>query len=138
MDHFFLRPEQRTRERYETPGENIDHERFLEEVLLPLRAGRAVAYRPFDCHTGRLAAPLELPTSPVTLIEGSYSCHSALWDLYDLHVFLSVDPEEQLRRITERNGASYAQVFRDKWIPLEERYIAAYHLEERCEYSLVL
>ena len=39
MDDFFLRPEQRTPERLATPGENIDHERFLSEVLLPLRQG---------------------------------------------------------------------------------------------------
>ena len=49
MDHFFLRPEQRTPERLRTPGENVDHERFLEEVLCPLRAGRVFWYRPFDC-----------------------------------------------------------------------------------------
>ena len=36
MDDYYLRPEQRTRERYETPGENVDHERFLEEVMEPL------------------------------------------------------------------------------------------------------
>ena len=33
MDDFFLRKEQRTPERLATPGENIDHERFLEEVF---------------------------------------------------------------------------------------------------------
>jgi len=39
MDDFFLRPEQRTKERYATPGENVDHERFYEEVLVPLQNG---------------------------------------------------------------------------------------------------
>ena len=37
MDDFFLRPEQRTPERYAEVGGNIDRERFLEEVLIPLR-----------------------------------------------------------------------------------------------------
>ena len=41
MDDFFLRPEQRTPERLAIPGENIDHERFLTEVLEPLRAGKS-------------------------------------------------------------------------------------------------
>ena len=29
MDDFFLRPEQRTPERYALPGGNVDHERFF-------------------------------------------------------------------------------------------------------------
>ena len=36
MDHFFLREEQRTKERLETPGGNVDHERVLADVLQPL------------------------------------------------------------------------------------------------------
>lgn len=36
MDDFFLRAEQRTEERLKTPGEFVDHERFLEEILKPI------------------------------------------------------------------------------------------------------
>lgn len=138
MDHFFLRPEQQTKKRYETPGENVDHERFLEEVLLPLRSGRTVEYRPFDCRTQQLAQPVRVPASPVVLIEGSYACHESLWEHYDLRAFLTVEPEEQLRRIIARNGAESARVFREKWIPLEERYFAAYAPEKRCDFCLRL
>ena len=35
MDDYFLRPEQRTAERFAEPGGNVDRERFAEEVLLP-------------------------------------------------------------------------------------------------------
>ncbi len=45
-------------------------------------------------------------------------------------------PEEQERRIEARNGPEGAKAFRSKWIPLEERYFAAYSVEERCEYRL--
>ena len=55
MDHFFLRPEQRTRERLEQPGGNVDYERFLAEVLEPLRAGKDCSYRPYDCKQQKLA-----------------------------------------------------------------------------------
>lgn len=51
MDDFFLRPEQRTEARFTQPGGNVDRERFLEEVLIPLREGRPVDYRRFDCAT---------------------------------------------------------------------------------------
>ena len=49
MDDFFLRPEQRTPERFAEIGGNVDYERFREEVLLPLKSGKAFSYRPFDC-----------------------------------------------------------------------------------------
>ena len=39
MDDFFLRSEQRTAARFAEPGGNVDRERFLAEVLLPLRRG---------------------------------------------------------------------------------------------------
>lgn len=133
MDHFFLRPEQRTPERLHTPGENVDHERFLEEVLCPLRAGRVFSYRPFDCSVQRLSEAVEVCPSALTIVEGSYACHSSLWDYYDLHIFLTVDPDLQLHRITGRNGAEKAQVFRSRWIPLEEAYFAEFRIGERCE-----
>lgn len=133
MDDFFLRPEQRTPQRYATPGENIDHERFLQEVLLPLERGELPSYRPFRCHTQTLGDPVQLPDRPVIVVEGSYSCHPRLRDRYDLRVFLSVPPVLQMERITARDGANYAQVFRDKWIPLEERYFSHCAVKDCCQ-----
>ncbi len=132
MDHFFLRPAQRTPQRYATPGENVDHERFLEEVLLPLERGELQSYRPFDCHTLDFSPPVPVAPVPVTVVEGAYACHPALWDFYGFRVFLTVEGEKQLRRVAARNGEEALAAFRDKWIPLEEAYIAAQRLEERC------
>lgn len=133
MDDFFLRPEQRSKARYETPGENVDYERFLEEVLRPLRQGRIAVYRPFDCSAQQLTSPVRVPPAPVVVVEGSYSCHPFLWPCYDLRVFLTVSQKEQLRRITARNG-DYARVFRDMWIPLEEAYFSAFQVADRCDF----
>lgn len=138
LDHFFLRPEQRTEARYAEPGGNFDRERFLEEVLLPLRAGTLTEYRPFDCHALRLSEPVPVLRTPVTLIEGSYACHPALWESYDLRVFLTVDPAEQFRRVEAREGTKNARLFRDRWIPMEEAYISAFSPETRCDYCLEL
>lgn len=138
MDHFFLRPEQRTGERYAQPGGNIDHERFCAEVLAPLSEGRAPVYRPYSCKSGELGEPIALDPSPMVVVEGSYSCHPALWDYYDRRVFLTVDPDEQLRRIAGRDGPERVQDFRERWIPLEERYFSVYKVEDRCDYHLEL
>lgn len=132
MDDFFLRKEQRTPERLATPGENIDHERFLEEVLLPLQTGEPFCYRPFSCSAQELMAPIEVKPNRVTIIEGSYACHEKLRVYYDLKVFMTVAPEEQMRRLWERNG-NYADVFRQKWIPLEESYISYCNVLSCCD-----
>lgn len=132
MDDFFLRPDQRTEKRLQEPGGNVDYERFLQEALMPLHMGHAVAYRPFDCKTQSLGEPVEVQPRLVNIIEGSYSCHPALWAYYDLHIFLDVEPSEQLRRIALRNGSDW-KVFRDKWIPLEERYFQTFQVKQNCE-----
>lgn len=123
MDDFFLRPEQRSPERLAIPGENIDHERFLSEVLLPIKQGSIFSYRPFSCDTQTLGEPITVEPKPITLIEGSYALHPMLRQHYDYTVFLSVDPVTQENRIRNRNGERAWSLFRDRWIPLEEKYI---------------
>jgi hypothetical protein len=83
MDDFFLRPEQRTAKRLKMPGENVDYERFLEEVLLPYKAGAALSYRPFDCSTQQLQAPVHIVPGKLLIVEGAYSCHKSLYEHYD-------------------------------------------------------
>jgi len=138
MDHFFLRPEQRTSERLNEPGGNVDYERFLKEVMEPLRQGGDFAYRPYACQRLDFCEAITIQESSINIVEGSYSCHPTLWDYYDLRIFLTVEPEEQLRRIIDRNGAERAVDFKDKWIPLEERYFSAFNIMERCDFCLSL
>lgn len=133
MDHFFLRPNQRTAERINTPGGNVDHERFLQETLLPLRDGEAFSYRPYDCQTQTFTEPIQIFPKAVNIIEGSYSCHPTLCKYYDLRVFLTLEKAEQLRRIEHRNGKSEALIFEEKWIPLEEAYFSAFSIAENSD-----
>lgn len=136
MDDFFLRPEQHTAVRLAQPGENVDHERFLTEVLQPALRGEAVTYRPFRCARQALDEPVTVPAARLTIVEGAYACHPALWDSYDLRVFLTVDAAEQLRRIEARSGPEKLRMFRDRWIPLEEAYFAAFDVGARCDMLL--
>lgn len=124
MDDFFLRPEQRTPERFAEPGGNVDRERFEDEVLAPLAAGKIVQYRPWDCHTGDFAASHNVEPARLTIVEGSYSMHPALRGYYDLMICLTIDSGEQLRRLEVRNPRML-QRFIDEWIPLENRYFAS-------------
>ena len=132
LDDFFLRPEQQSVERRMTPGENVDWERLISDVLQPLCAGEHFTYRPFDCHTQGFKAPVQGSPAALTVIDGTYSCNDHLWPFSDLHIFLTLSPEMQRARILARNGAEGARRFHELWIPLEERYFAASHVAERC------
>ena len=136
MDHFFLRMEQRTPERYQTPGENVDHERFLEEVLTPLSRNIPFTYYPFTHETMSLSdIPVYIEPKPVTVIEGSYSQRDDLRGYYDLNVAIDINPDLQIERLKKRNPERL-QMFIDKWIPLEEMYFKAYRIYERADIVL--
>jgi len=132
MDDFFLRPEQRTPERYAEPGGNVDRERFLDEVLLPLNEGKVVKYRKFSCSEMKLGEVLEEQPKKLILVEGAYSMHPYLADYYDFSVFLDVSPKLQKERIIHRNSPEFAKNFFERWIPLETEYFKKMNVKERC------
>jgi len=134
MDHFFPRLAQRTPERLSEPGGNVDRERFLEEVMVPLKRREVFSYCPYDPRKHEMAAAIQIEPGNVVIIEGSYSCHPALFDHYDMRIFLTVDEPERLRRIKHRNGEAVLIQFQEKWIPMEERYFSVYNIEERCDF----
>jgi len=133
-DDFFLRPEQRTPARYAEPGGNVDRERLLAEVLLPLARGEAPSPRRFDCGSMTLSGPVPAPRRRVNILEGSYSLHPALRAYIDIPVFVAVPPETQMRRLAAR-GSDLA-AFRDRWIPLENAYFAACSVRESARFII--
>lgn len=122
MDDFFLRPEQRTSERFHEVGGNVDRERFAEEVLTPLLRNEEVRYCPFDCSKLALGGEITVLPKPLTIIEGVYSTHPAFGKYYDVAFFLDVSPDLQRQRILKRNTQALAMRFFEEWIPLENRY----------------
>lgn len=135
MDDFFLPAEKRTNERLSEVGGNVDRERFHEEVLAPLAAGRTVSYRRFDCGTMTILPPVEIQPGRLNIVEGAYACHSELRGYYACTACLTVPPQEQLRRIRARDGEEMLERFRERWIPMENRYLEAERIRERADYQ---
>lgn len=131
-DDFFLQPHQRTPERLNEVGGNLDRERFLNEVLFPLKEGREVAYRKFDCSTMSLCDPEKITPKNLVIIEGAYSMHPDLREFYDFSVFLDIDKDLQKERVLKRNP-DRAQRFFEEWIPLEDRYFSQLQIKENCD-----
>lgn len=136
MDDFFLQPAQRTPERLSLPGENIDHERFLEEVLLPLSKGQACVLRPYDCQLQAILPGSPLPAANTYLIEGSYSLHPALSPFYNLRIFLRLSEKLQQRRLCLRETPASFLQYQTRWIPMETLYFNALHPQDTADLVL--
>ncbi len=121
-DDFYLRPEQKTSERLQEAGGNMDRERLQEEVLTPLCAQAPVCYRPYSCKTQTLRDGTIIPFHRLNIIEGSYSLHPTLRHFYNLKVVLDISPEHQLRRLKRRESQKSLEAFLERWIPLEQNY----------------
>lgn len=151
MDDFFLPIELRTEERLKEIGGNIHYERFYEEVVSPIiealnkanslaqsydaaPAPASFKYRIFNCKEMSYVGEREISLTEDIVIEGAYSMHPYFkWDEHALthaltieKIFMDISPEEQEARIKARNGQTVWEIFRDKWIPLEEAYFQSF------------
>lgn len=131
-DDFFLPQNMRTEERFRTPGANVHYERIIDDVFSKLKGNTPFSYRPYSCKTDGFGEELFVAPNTVTVVEGSYACHPMLWEQYDMHIFMDIDSETQLERIAKRN-ADTVEIFKNKWIPLEEEYFGFYNIKEKCD-----
>lgn len=133
MDEFFLPPDMRTKERLSEIGGNVHYERFNDEVVSGLDERAEFVYRAFSCKYGDFTETRTvMPDKPV-IIEGSYAFHPKIKLNYDLKIFLKADYETRLDRILQRNGREALEIFKAKWIPLENRYFEEFGIEENCD-----
>ena len=136
MDDFFLPMELRTQERLSQPGGNVHYERFQAEVLPLLTDREEFSYRCFDCSKMQLEGSRSVPAGAFRIVEGAYSCHPVFGKYADLTVFSDVEEAEQLERIRGRDGEKMLVSFRERWIPMEETYFAAFHVKEKADLIL--
>ncbi len=130
-DDFFVPPALRSETRFETPGENIHHERFAEEVL-PFISGREpFSYRIFDCGKADFNGKREIGSKQFRIVEGAYSCHPKFGNYADITVFSDVSADEQTERIRRRNGEEMLGMFLNKWIPMEEEYFLHFGIKNK-------
>lgn len=133
MDDFFLPIPLRTPERYAQPGGNVHYERVSKEVLPHLHEHAAFDYRIFDCSCMDYGVMRNVASADWRIVEGSYSLHPALGSYADLSVFCSISPDEQRKRILRRNGELMANMFAERWIPLEEAYFKAFSIRDKAD-----
>lgn len=122
MDDFFLTPDLRTEERLSEVGGNVDYVRFYKEVIMGIDSHETFEFQKFNCQIFELDEIVSIKPHQLNIIEGSYSMHPTLIHHYDLKIFLSIDKDKQIERISERNGPFMLQKFIHEWIPKENLY----------------
>ena len=147
MDDFFLPLSLRTEKRLNEPGGNVHYERFFEEVFLPLKriregigltpetGGSSISYRRFNCSLMDYEQePTVLPFSRLYIVEGAYCMRPEFSGLYDLKIYSDINDELQREHIISRNGTERFKIFRDRWIPMENRYLDFYDIEKKADF----
>lgn len=131
-DDFFLQPHQRTKQRLDEAGGNIDYERLNQTMQLAGK-GSAFGYQPFNCQTQALCKETAVPAARLTILEGAYCLHPKIGAECDIRVFLSIDAKQQMKRIEKRNTPQQALRFENEWIPMEHKYFAEFDIREGCD-----
>lgn len=133
MDDYFLQPHQRTTQRLEEPGGNIDYERFHQEINDAWNQKQPIHMRSYDCSSQRLRKEVILEESPILIIEGSYAHHPYLDDMQAFKIFMDIEPSIQKERLQKRSPDKFVD-FIEKWIPMEEKYFHAFSIKEKSDY----
>lgn len=133
MDDYFLQANQRTAQRLEEPGGNIDYERFHQEINDAWNQNQPIHMRSYDCSSQRLRKEVILEESPILIIEGSYAHHPYLDDMQAFKIFMDIEPSIEKERLQKRSPDKFVD-FIEKWIPMEEKYFHAFSIKEKSDY----
>jgi uridine kinase len=115
----------------------------IRAALLPLGPGGDRRYRRvwFDSYRNvPLYEPRRVaPSDAVVLIDGVYLFRPELDDLWDVRLFVAIDPDDSLRRGPPRDQAwvgsvaAAAERYQTTYIPAEDHYITTFRPEERAD-----
>lgn len=132
-DDFFLPFEMRSESRLAEPGGNIHYERFASEICANL--GRTFDYGVFDCSCGEIKTTRRVFSQKPVIIEGAYSLSPRFGKYYDISAFLTASLDSRLSRIDVR-APGKLEMFKNRWIPLEESYFSAYDIENAADFII--
>jgi uridine kinase len=131
-----------------TPAERaanvIEWTRVREDALVPLRAGRAARWWPFDFAAGmqadgswlRQRDPVVVHPRPIVLLDGAYAGSPALADLVDLTILIEAPASEREARLRAREEAAFLAQWHRRWDAVEEHYATT--VRPRGSYQLVI
>jgi uridine kinase len=99
----------------------FDWQRLRDQVLPPLRAGRAARYQSYDWATGKLASWHEVSPGATVIVEGVYCARPELIPYCHLTVYVDTPREICLQRVRGRGENSEEWITR--WRAAEDFYL---------------
>ncbi len=132
MDDFYLPKEKRTVEHLNKIGGNIDFERFSTEVTSKIKSNESFTYGIYNCSEGQITENMSILPKQLNIFEGVYCMHPEIDIAYDLKIYLEVDEEEKLKRLSARCPQKLTD-FLNIWIPRENKYFSTFNIKENCD-----
>lgn len=96
--------------------------RFVAEVLEPLARGEPICYRRYDWTARRLSERVQVPPSPMLIIEGVGSNRLDFVAYIDFSIWVETERLERFRRGIERDGEAMAAQW-SEWMAAEDTYV---------------
>ena len=111
-----------------------ERDRFVDQVLAPLVAGRTARYQRWDWDSDTGAEWHDVPPGVPVVVEGVSSTDVRLGVPWDVQVWVEASREVRLARALERDGESMMEQWLTDWMPSEERYAEAQRPRERADF----
>lgn len=101
-----------------------DWDRFREQVVSPLLAGRPAHYQRWDWSTDRGAEWHDIPVGRVVVVEGVSATRREVRVPWALTVWVDAPHDVRLERALARDGAAMMDRWTADWMPSEQRWAA--------------
>lgn len=135
MDDFYLPFQKRDKNWMNIIAGHMDFERLIENVLKPYKEKRKTNYISYDCHSDKYLQEIPIDLDKFLVIEGSYTSHPKLDQYVSLKIFIDIDKEKQVERLTKRNP-SVVDKFLSMWVPFENNYFESLKIKENSDLIL--
>ena len=105
-------------------GTEFELSRLRAEVIEPLLRGEPAAYGAFSWELQRrLPEPRVVRPAGVIVVEGVCALHAMFREAYDLRIWVEAPRELRLARGIARDGEESRDVWVNRWMPSEDRYV---------------
>ncbi len=129
MDDFYLPFYKRDKNWMNIVAGHMDYDRLIKNVLIPYKENKKTNYVSYDCHSDKYMQEIEIDLSKLVLLEGSYSSNPLLDEYVDFRIYVDIDSDTQIERLTKRNE-KLVDKFISMWIPFENNYFLSCNIRE--------
>lgn len=110
-----------------------DRDGFRTAIVDPVLAGRTGRYRRWDWESATVGEMIEVPPGRLLIVEGVSATDVRLKIDWDLTLWLDVPAAERWRRVMDRDGDAFRDLWVNTWIPSEQAYAAAQRPMDRVD-----